>query len=192
MDAADEDVRLMLAVRAGDEAAFAALFRRWSPALLRYLVRMTRDAAGAEELVQEAFLRVYRARERYVPEARFSTWLYTIASRLAWNELRRPHRRHLHHSTGEDDEERAPLSLVADGPGAEQVVDARRLGDAVEAALDLLPDRQRAALWLTAVEGMSYADTAASLDTSEQSVKALVHRARVALADRLASPGETP
>jgi len=79
----DDDVRLMLALRAGDASAFDALFVRWSGPLLRYVERMVRDAASAEELVQETFLRMYRARERYEPDARFSTWLYTIATRLA-------------------------------------------------------------------------------------------------------------
>src|SRR5262249_43130375 len=89
----DDDVRLMLAFAAGDEAAFAALFERWSRPLLRYLERLVREAATAEELVQEAFVRVHRARQSYRPEARFSTWLFRIATHLAWNELRRPRRR---------------------------------------------------------------------------------------------------
>ena len=75
--------------------------------------------------------------------------------------------------------------LAGDPPRTEELIDARREGLAVETALATLPERQRAALWLTAVEGLSYAEVATSLDTSEKSVKALVHRARVALADRL-------
>jgi RNA polymerase sigma-70 factor (ECF subfamily) len=108
----DDDVRLMLAVRAGDASAFDALFRRWSAPLLRYVDRMVRDPAAAEELVQETFLRLYRARERYEPEARFSTWLYTIATRLALNELRRPRRQNPHKSTDEVDEDGATLVLA--------------------------------------------------------------------------------
>ncbi len=100
--ALDEDVRLMLAFREGETAAFDELFRRWSGPLLRYLERMVRDLSTAEELVQEAFLRVYRARDRYRPDARFSTWLYRIATNLALNELRRPCHRSVHRSTDED------------------------------------------------------------------------------------------
>ena len=177
----DPDVRLMLAFRAGDAAAFDALFRRWSGPLLRFLERMLRDVGAAEELVQEVFLRVHRARERYAPEARFSTWLYRIATNLALNELRRPRRREPHRST---DEEGAPaLPLEAADPDA--VVDARRLGARVERELAGLPEKQRAALCLTAVEGLSYAEAAQALEVSEQALKALVHRARSALADRL-------
>jgi len=188
VQAEDEDVRLMLALRAGDGAAFDALFARWSAPLLRYLERVVRDPGVAEELAQEVFLRVYRARERYQPDARFSTWLFTIATRLAWNELRRPRHRSPHDAL-EGDEETGPLPLAADAPAADAVADARRTGAAVERALERLPERQRAALWLAAVEGLSYAEVAAMLDTSERSVKALVHRARAALADQIRALG---
>lgn len=186
----DEDVRLMLALRAGDESAFDALFRRWSGPLLRYVERMVRDAAAAEELVQESFLRLHRARERYQPEARFSTWLYTIATRLALNELRRPRHQHPHRSADEDEDTGAPLVLASGTPRADDVVHARRVGASVEQALAALPERQRAALWLSAVEGLSYAEIAASLETSEKSVKALVHRARTTLVGRLGEKAE--
>ncbi len=184
MHQADPDVRLMLALRDGDESAFDALFRRWAGPLLHYLERLVRDTASAEELVQESFLRVYRARERYEPDARFSTWLYTIASRLAFNELRRPQRRRPHRSSDPGPDAPA-FELPAAQPAIDAVVHARRCAGAVGRALDELPERQRAALWLSAVEGLSYAEVARSLETTEKSVKALVHRARVALADRL-------
>ena len=171
----------MLAFRAGDASAFDALFRRWSGPLLRYLERMLRDAGTAEELVQEVFLRVHRARERYQPEARFSTWLYRIATNLALNELRRPRRREPHRSADDAD---AP-ALVADGAAPEAVVDARRLGAWALRELAALPENQRAALCLSAVEGLSYAEVAEALEVSEAAVKALVHRARSALAGRL-------
>lgn len=174
----------MLALRAGDDAAFDALFERWSAPLARYLERLVRDAGSAEDLVQETFLRMYRARERYQPDARFSTWLFTIATRLAWNELRRPHHRKPHEST-DDDGEGAPREMAAEQPAADDVAHARRSFGDVERALAELPERQRAALWLTAVEGLSYAEVAENLETTEKSVKALVHRARSALAGRL-------
>lgn len=182
---ADEDVQLMLAFRDGDDGAFEALFRRWGGRLLRFLERMVRDRAVAEELVQETFLRVHRSRERYAPEARFSTWLYTIAANTARNELRRPFRRSVHTSTDAED---AP-ELPADGPPLDELADARRAGSRLEAALAALPERQRAALWLCAVEGLSYAQIAEALETTEKSVKALVHRARVALARSKAAGG---
>ncbi len=177
----DPDVRLMLAFRDGDAAAFDSLFQRWASPLLRYLERMLRDAAAAEDLVQEVFLRVHRARERYTPEARFSTWLYRIATNLALNELRRPRRRDPHQSTDED----GAVWLVSDASPTGEIVDARRLGEAALRELEALPERQRAALWLTAVEGLAYSEVAAALDVSEKAVKALVHRGRSALAEKL-------
>ena len=184
MQHGDEDRRQMRAFREGDATAFDALFQRWSGRLLRYLERMVREPAVAEELVQETFLRVHRAREKWEPSARFSTWLYTIATNVALNELRRPFRRSPHEST-DDDLAGSPRELAAAGPPPDEVAHARRMGDAVETALAELPERQRAALWLTAVEGLSYAEVATSLETTPQSVKALVHRGRSALAERL-------
>lgn len=99
MQHVDPDVRLMLAFRDGDESAFATLYQRWSARLLRYLERIVRDAAVAEELLQDTFLRVLDARARYAPEARFSTWLFHIARNLALNELGRARSRHPHLST---------------------------------------------------------------------------------------------
>jgi RNA polymerase sigma-70 factor (ECF subfamily) len=189
MDAAspvlDEDVRLMLAVRAGDGEAFDALFRRWSAPLLRYLNRMVWDRAAAEELVQEVFLRVHRSRERYSPDARFSTWIYRIATNLALNELRRPRYRAIHQSA--DAEGAQPIRDLAAAP--DDVAHARQLSERVEAEMNRLPEKQRAALWLAAVEGMSYAEVAEALEVSEKAVKALVHRARTTLAGKLPEKG---
>jgi RNA polymerase sigma-70 factor (ECF subfamily) len=176
----DDDVRLMLRVRGGDARAFDELFERWAGRVLRFVERMVGEASVAEDLVQETFVRVWRARERYQPEARFSTWLFTIAGNAARNELRRPVRRAKHDSVDEE-REGAPLELAGGAPAADDVVDARRAGRALEAALAALPERQREALWLCAVEGLSYAEVAQALETTEKSVKALIHRARVAL-----------
>jgi RNA polymerase sigma-70 factor (ECF subfamily) len=180
----DEDAQLMLAFRAGDGGAFDALFRRWAGRVLRYVGRLVRDPAVAEELVQEVFLRVHRARERYRADARFSTWLFTIATNVARNELRRPQQRARERSLDPGDGG-APLELSAPGSGADAVAHARRVGAALEAELAALPGRQREALWLVAVEGLSYAEVASALETSEPSVKALVHRARSTLAERM-------
>ena len=170
----------MLSFRDGDEAAFDQLFERWAGPLLRYMERMVGEAATAEELVQEAFFRVHKARSRYEPRARFSTWLYRIATNLALNELKRPRRRHFH-------EEEENVGLVSQGPSSESEMDARKKGTAVEQALADLPERQRMALWLSAAEGHSYAEVASVLEITEKAVKALVHRGRTALVERLGS-----
>ncbi|MFP6630520.1 MAG: sigma-70 family RNA polymerase sigma factor [Myxococcota bacterium] len=182
----DEDIELMLALGRGDDAAFDVLFSRWGGRLVGYLQRMVSDLATAEELAQEAFLRVYRAREGYAAASRFSTWLYRIATNLALNELRRPARRRPHAST---DDEEAPLTLVSPGPGPESSAEARLAVGDLSTELERLPERQRMALWLSAVEGQSYAEVAEALGTTDKSVKSLVHRARSTLAARL-TPGE--
>lgn len=175
----DPDVALMLAFQAGDDSAFDGLYHRWAGPLLRYLERMVGDTATAEELLQDAFLRVHRARTRYEPRARFSTFLYRIATNLALNELKRPRRRHRHQ------EEDAQVLADPGHPRADDVVDTRRRRAAVEQILDGLPERQRVALWLSAAEGHSYAEVAQILDTTEKSVKALVHRGRSALVEQM-------
>ncbi len=179
MQERDPDVDLMLAFCAGDDAAFDGLFERWAGPLLNFLERMVGDRATAEELVQESFLRVHGARARYAPSARFSTWLYRIGTNLALNELERPRRRHLH--LVDDATERAASGNLRQ----DDAVDSRLAGERVEAALADLPDRQRMALWLRAAEGQTYREIAETLETSEQSVKALVHRGRSALTARL-------
>jgi len=185
---ADPDAQLMLAFCAGDGTAFDSLFDRWGQPLLHYLERMVVDSATAEELVQEAFLRVYRAKERYRAEAKFSTWLYRIGTNLALNELRRPRRARPHTSTDDEASSGGPtLRLVSEMQDADVQLDVRRRANRVENALEGLPERQRSAIWLSAVEGFSYAEVAVALETTEKSVKALVHRARVALVESVAA-----
>lgn len=185
MEARDEDAQLMLAFCDGDPRAFDALFQRWAARLLRYLERMLCDRGVAEELTQEVFLRVHCARDRYRVEARFSTWLYRIATNLALNELRRPRRREPHASVDEGPEP------AAGGPAVDAVVHARREGSVVRKLLTELPEKQRAALLLASLEGCSYAEIAESLGVTEKAVKALVHRARAGLAARLEKREET-
>ena len=138
MSDADPDVQQMLAFCAGDDSAFDPLFERWGGPLFHYLDRMLRDTGAAEELVQEAFLRVFSARDRYRPEARFSTWLYRIATNLALNELRRPRRSRPHTSSDESLDPSlsgsAPLQLVSQGPDADDQLDVRRRSGRVEQA----------------------------------------------------------
>ena len=89
---ADPDVRLMLQLQAGDEEAFTELFRRFGPRILQYVRRLVGTEARAEEITQDVFVQIFRFRHRYRPESRLSTWIYTIATNLCLNELRRPER----------------------------------------------------------------------------------------------------
>ncbi|MEM9177428.1 MAG: sigma-70 family RNA polymerase sigma factor [Myxococcota bacterium] len=193
MQSLDPDAQLMLAFRDGDEEALSALYRRWAGPVQRFLERMVRERATAEELMQETFVRVHGARDRYAADARFSTWLFRIARNLALNELDRARNKSTHLSAdvrSRDDEERPALTLVAGGASVDELVHARRERERLEGELAALPERQRTALWLSAVEGHSYAEIAEVLEASPQSVKALIHRARARLADRLHPAGD--
>ena len=168
----DEDQRLMLAFQAGDRRAFETLFARYSRPLVAFLGRMVPDRGRAEELAQEVFVRVYRARERYEPRARFSTWLFGIAHRLALNELALAYR------TRE-----RPLEAARDLPGEDPAslddqLDARRKIELLREALVKLPERQRAALVLRSEQGLGYEEIGEALGASVASVKSLLHRAR--------------
>src|SRR6202140_5454215 len=118
------DVQLMLDVKAGDEASFDLLLQKYRLPLVNFLYRMVRDSATAEDLAQEVFLRVYRARKQYTPSAKFTTWLFRIATNLALNSVRDNRYRKLEISmdqsvdTGED--EQRPMEVPARAPSVEQ------------------------------------------------------------------------
>ncbi len=173
----------MLRVRGGDRLAFEALFRRYTPPLVNFLARMGPERDRAEELAQEVFLRIYQARHRYEPKARFSTWLFSIAHNLALNELSRSYRKR---ETPLED----PVAerLEDPQPGAEERLQGKRAAMAIEGALAGLPERQRAALLLRTEQGLGYAEIAEVLGASSASVKSLIHRARESLLARLDEP----
>jgi RNA polymerase sigma-70 factor (ECF subfamily) len=170
LDANDTDVELMLRAKAGDDAAFSELFGRYSNRLVSFAYRIVRDRWRAEELVQDAFLQIYRARERYSPCARFSTYIYRVVTNNCLNEIRRQdHERTVPGETRPlaDDTTRGPDSVVMDL----QIV--TRIADMVRA----LPFKQRAALLLSRVEGFDHREVASCLGVSEFAVKSLVFRA---------------
>ncbi len=163
----------MLRVREGDRAAFETLFRRYTPRLLGFLSRMVPERARAEELAQEVFVRVYQARGRYEPSARFSTWLFGIAHRLALNELALAYR------ARERPLDTAPeLPHGEDEASLDDQLDARRRIELLREALVKLPERQRAALLLRSEQGLGYEEIGEVLGASVSSVKSLLHRAR--------------
>ncbi|MBX9584655.1 MAG: sigma-70 family RNA polymerase sigma factor [Gemmataceae bacterium] len=183
----DPDIRLMLRVRdADDSAAFAELVGRFQHRLVAVMQHLIGDPAEAEDLAQEAFLRVYRSRAKYHPTAKFSTWLFAVAHNLALNARR--------------DRKRRPV-LPQQGPGeggsAEAAAPDRpdnapshhlrqlELAAAVRRALDTLNERQRAAVVLSKFEDMPYAEIGAVLGMSAKAVKSLLARARVQLRDAL-------
>lgn len=186
--AIDSDLELMLRVSRGDAGSFELLLNRYRAPLFSYFVRMVRDEGLAEDLTQEVFLRVYQARERYQPDARFTTWLYRIATNLALNAIR--HRRvepvTLVPVEGEDGEAVSLLDRLPDGrPTAEHEMlesDRHRL---IREAIRTLPEKQRVAVILHKYQGVDYRQIASALRVSESAVKSLLFRAYESLRERL-------
>ncbi len=182
----EPDARLMLEVRAGDATSFELLLAKHRSPVVGYLTRMVASQAVAEELAQEVFLRVYRARESYEPTAKFTTWLYRIATRLALNSIRDHKNERFQRSL--DDENPAvgaPLQPADQRANREQqLVEEARL-DAVRRAIAALPEKQRAAVLMHKYEELDYAQIADALDCSISAVKSLLFRAYETLRSRL-------
>src|SRR5579863_9598467 len=185
--AIDSDLELMLRVRSGDADSFGLLLNRYRRPLIRYFCRMVRDQALAEDLAQEVFLRVYQARERYQPDARFTTWLYRIATNLALNALRDRKNEKLTETTDrQEGEEGGILDRTPDErPTVEQQMvesDRQRL---IRDAIGDLPEKQRAAVILHKYQEVDYRQIANVLRVSESAVKSLLFRAYENLRVRL-------
>ncbi len=185
--APDPDAALMLAFQGGDEAAFRALFEKHGRAMVAFCHHFVKNAARAEELAQDVFLKLYRSADRYQPTARFKTFLYRIASNHCLNEIRRGEyaaRRGEERGEG-GGEPTDPDSLAGGAATPEEAALGRALERTVGELLERLPEKQRAAFVLGRLEGMSYEEIADVLGSSVSAVKSLVHRATVAAAAAL-------
>jgi RNA polymerase sigma-70 factor (ECF subfamily) len=173
----------MLEVRDGSATAFEELVVRYQARLVRVLEHLVGRREMAEDLAQEVFLRVYRSRQQYLPNAKFATWLFTIANNAASNALRDRSRRPEVTLAGS---ESGPLGarpmdrLVQATSSAmpTRQVDKAEIRDVVRMAMESLSERQRLAVLLNKFEGMSYADIAKAMELSPQAIKSLLSRAR--------------
>ena len=186
----DPDVRLMLEVREDNADAFEELMLRYQGRLVMVLEHLVGNRDQAEDLAQEVFLKVYRARKTYVPGAKFSTWLFTIANNVAANALRSRSRRREVHLAGRGSGPMGanPLESIVQASSGQlpaRQLDKAEIRDIVRLALEALNDRQRLAVLLSKFEGMSYADIAEAMELSPQAIKSLLSRARVNLRDVL-------
>ena len=183
MTVANGDTELMERLARDDETALDALVAAFAPALLRFARRTLPDPTDADDVVQEAFVRVWRARHRWRPTACVSTYLYTILTRLCLNRRRSLFRRPGHGPLPEADEAAHP----GDGaPDPERLAASSQLRRALATELAALPSNQRAAVLLRHEGGLSYQEIAAALDTTEGAVESLLSRARTRLRRRLA------
>lgn len=182
----DLDAQLMLRVRMGDSASFNLLLERHRTPVVHFLYRMVQNRAIAEDLAQEVFLRVYRSRAGYEPSAKFTTWLFRIATNLAFNWVRDEKNRRQQRSI-DGDESSARAHQIGDGkPSVERVlVDEVKLQE-VRDAIAQLPEKQRAAVLMHKYEEMEYSQIAKVLGLSESAVKSLLFRAYENLRARLA------
>ena len=183
------DVQLMLDVKAGDEESFDLLLQRYRTPLVNFLYRMVRDAATAEDLAQEVFLRVYRARAQYTPTAKFTTWMFRIATNVALNSVRDNRYRKLEVSFDapiDDDEDSGPRELPAPEMRIDEHLLERDRCEFIKRAIASLPDKQRVAVLLHKYEEMDYSEIAKILDCSESALKSLLFRAYESLRVQLA------
>ena len=180
--ALEPDAQLMLRVKEGDAASFALLLERHRAPVVHFLYRMVQNQAVAEELAQEVFLRVYRARGGYEPTARFTTWLFRIATHLALNSLR--DRRADKAVESLDGDLDAPVPDRR--PTVEQTLVGQARLEEVRRAIHALPAKQRAAVLMHKYQEMEYSQIARVLNCSESAVKSLLFRAYETLRARLA------
>jgi RNA polymerase sigma-70 factor (ECF subfamily) len=184
--ALERDAELMLRVREGDSLSFSLLLEKHRGPVIHFVYRMVLNQAVAEELAQEVFLRVYRSRATYEPTAKFTTWLFRIATHLALNSIRDGRNEKLQDSLDREATD-GPVRQVATGePNVEQLLlrQARLLE--VRQAIESLPAKQRAAVLMHKYDEMEYSQIAGVLNCSESAVKSLLFRAYEALRARLA------
>ena len=182
------DAAIMLRAAAGDEAGFSYLAQKYHRPIIHFLFRMVRNQAIAEELAQEVFLRVYRSRESYRAEAKFTTWLYRIATNLAVNHARDTRHERAARNVYLDapDEETGTTPDVADeGLSAEQSLLRAERMKAIRTHVMALPERQRMAVLMHKYQGMDYREIGEVLKLSESANKSLLFRAYQTLRDKL-------
>jgi RNA polymerase sigma-70 factor (ECF subfamily) len=182
----ERDAQLMLRVREGDETSFALLLERHRAPVIHFLYRMTGNQAVSEELAQEVFFRVYKSRSSYEPTAKFTTWLYRIATHLALNSIRDGKKTRNQESLDQDlpdgrERQVADSSLTVE----EEMVAQVRVRE-IRAAIDGLPEKQRTAVLMHKYQGLGYAQISDAMSCSESATKSLLFRAYETLRVRLA------
>jgi RNA polymerase sigma-70 factor (ECF subfamily) len=177
------DELLMEAYRDGDQSAFPALLRRYQSGLYGYLMRMVHNSETAEDLFQETFLRVHEKAYTYRTGAKFKSWLYTIATRIAIDRIRHGQRRLIFQPL----EKSEPALAETDSP--DEAAAKQELRETVQQAIESLPPKQRAALVLSYYQGHTYPEVAVIMGCSLSTVKTHMSRALKTLADQLPQGG---
>jgi len=177
---ASGDAEVMLRVKAGDDSAFAYLVQKYRRAMVSFMYRMAHNPAVAEDLAQEVFLRVYRSRENYEASAKFSTWLYRIATNLAVNyarDTRHERPENIVSIDEKDDDTGLGVDLPDASLTAEEAILRRERMAAIRQKVQQLPERQRMAVIMHKYQQMDYRQIAQVLKLSESATKSLLFRA---------------
>jgi RNA polymerase sigma-70 factor (ECF subfamily) len=184
----DQDTQLMLKFQRGDNISFDILFRKYSVSLINFVYRFLGSRTKAEEVAQEVLLKIYLARKSYHPKAKFSTWVYKIATNSCLNELRKHEYRQppiSFDNPGREDADWQAQWTDHQTPTPDQDLERKLFEEAFNGAVSALPGRQRAAFLLHRFNNATYKDVALSLECSEASVKSLIHRATETLKKKL-------
>jgi len=184
--ALERDAQLMLRVREGDEISFGLLLERHRAPVVNFLHRMVQNRAISEELAQEVFLRVYRSRETYEPTAKFTTWLFRIATHLALNWIRDGKKEKSNESLSEEVMEGVERQVADRQPSVEQAMIFEVKVREIRKAIEALPEKQRAAVLMHKYQGLDYSQISGALSCTESAVKSLLFRAYETLRSRLA------
>src|SRR4051794_22118759 len=184
------DVQLMALISKGDTAAFEELIERHQSLVIGTVARMLGSNSEIEDIAQQVFIRVWRSASRYVPRAKFTTWLMKITRNLVFNEMRRS-KRHAGIPLEPESGKEIPTTKTEAAEGPDATLLERELEQAIEKAIAALPETQRMAIVLRRYEGVSYEEIADILDLSVPAVKSVLFRARTELRERLRGYLET-
>jgi len=182
------DADVMLRVKAGDDSAFDYLVQKYRRPIINFMYRMAHNTAAAEDLAQEVFLRVYRSRANYEPSAKFTTWLYRIATNLGVNHARDTRHERPENVTNLDEpdtETGQTLDLADKTPTVEEEILRRERLAAIRKKVESLPERQRMAVLMHKYQQMDYRQIADVLKLSESATKSLLFRAYETLREQL-------
>ena len=172
----EKEVTLMERIASDDQSAMEELLELWKMPIFRFFLRSLNHHEDAEDLTQRVFIRIYRSSERYLPQAKFSTWIFTIARNLLIDEIKKRKRR----PQVVFDEH---IEKVGDGEGGR----SEELTEILMKHLDTIPENHRTALLLRVQRELSYREIAEVLQTTEASVKTWIHRARLNLRKSLSN-----
>lgn len=187
MDPIDPDVELMVAVQHDNSAAFEQLLDKYHRPIVNFIYKFVNNVTEAEDLAQEVFLRIYRARYRYQPKARFAAWAYRIATNLSLKEAERKRRRGFwsRNHKGREDTSGNEEVFSDPLPDAEGRLISTELGHVIRSAIRSLPRNERVAVVLRRYEELSYKEIAEIMSCTEAAVKTYIHRGKLHIRDRI-------